>query len=86
MSFTSRRFLVLAVSLSVAVPLVQAHPGHDGDHGLTWDFSHFAAHPFATIGCLLVLIASGWCAWRLARERFDARMTEVRSKEPSGEA
>ena len=62
--------LTLAFVLSSAV--VQAHPGHD-DHKLTWDFSHLAAHPLATIGCLAVVAAAGGLCWFLIRRAANTR-------------
>jgi hydrogenase/urease accessory protein HupE len=53
-------------TLAVAVlpALAYAHPGHD-DHELTWEFSHLAAHPLATLGCVAFLAVGGWVVWRL---------------------
>jgi hydrogenase/urease accessory protein HupE len=66
-----RRFaLTLAFVLSSAV--VWAHPGHD-DRELTWDFSHLAAHPFATLGGLAVMAAAGGICWFLIRRAANAR-------------
>lgn len=50
----------------LAPAAAMAHPGHDG-HELTWDFGHLAAHPWVTIGCVLIVAGAGWGAWRLAR-------------------
>jgi hydrogenase/urease accessory protein HupE len=52
------RVLALTTSLLAAPSLALAHPGHDGDHGLTWEFSHLAAHPFATVLCGAVLVTA----------------------------
>ena len=60
------RSSVFAAS-TVLLPLVaQAHPGHD-DHEFTWDFSHLAAHPSATLGCVAVVAAAGAIVWRVSR-------------------
>ena len=60
------RFLAL---LTFALPvLARAHPGHDG-HELTWDYSHLAAHPLATLGCFGVFALAGWSLWKLVRSR-----------------
>ncbi|HEY1109051.1 MAG TPA: hypothetical protein VGE76_10475 [Opitutaceae bacterium] len=37
-----------------AAGIAEAHPGHDG-HDLTWDFSHLAQHPVATMSCAMVV-------------------------------
>lgn len=60
-----RSLLILAAF--VAPALARAHPGHDGEHELTWDFDHFASHPFATLACLSVLAVAGWTVWRLIK-------------------
>jgi hypothetical protein len=65
MKFTSRRLAATIAALALA-PLVHAHPGHD-DPDLTWDFSHMAAHPGATVVCLAVLGVAAWGLWRATR-------------------
>ena len=57
---------VLTVLSLAAAPAALAHPGHDG-HELTWDFSHLAAHPLATLGCFLGISALAWIGWRMLR-------------------
>jgi hypothetical protein len=60
------RLLALAV---FALPvLAHAHPGHDGPE-LTWDFDHLAAHPAATLLCILLGGAIVWTGWHLLRAR-----------------
>ena len=68
MHSTPRRqpFAVLAILALVSAAVAHAHPGHDG-HELTWDFSHLAAHPLATLSSLAVLGLAGWIVWRGAR-------------------
>jgi hypothetical protein len=61
---------VAAVLIALLPTLAQAHPGHDGGE-VTWDFTHLAAHPFATMGWL---VAIGGVA--LAISRFTAPRTE----------
>ena len=62
----SLRSTLVAV-VAIALPsLAHAHPGHDG-HELTWDFSHLAAHPLATLGCFLTIGASAWIIWRFVQ-------------------
>ncbi len=58
------RTLPLVAAFFATASLAQAHPGHDG-HDFTWDFSHFAAHPDATILCIGVLGALGWAVWKV---------------------
>lgn len=56
---TSRVRLAVGSTVTlVSTNLAIAHPGHDGDHGLTWEFSHLAAHPVATVLCGAVLVAA----------------------------
>ena len=76
-----RRFTQIASLLLLFPALAQAHPGHDG-HELTWDFGHLAAHPLATIACIVVLGAGFWAARQLARW---AGMIEkdIKSDDPS---
>lgn len=49
-----RRFALTSIALATPAALL-AHPGHDGDHDFTWDFSHLLAHPVATLLCAAVL-------------------------------
>ena len=60
---------LLIVSALLSPLLAQAHPGHDGDHELVWEFDHLASHPLATIGCVAMLVAAGWGVWRLLQSR-----------------
>ncbi len=70
-----RRLLALAALL---VPLAAfAHPGHDGEHDITWDFGHFISHPLATLACLAVVAAAGWCVWRLLRSPTREKQMKV---------
>jgi hypothetical protein len=59
-----------------------AHPGHDG-HELTWDFSHLADYPAATIGCVGLLIGTSWAAWLLLRRAATQRFYSLRGSQPS---
>ena len=61
---TSR--LRFTAALLASANLALAHPGHDGDHGLTWDFQHLADHPAATALGVLVLVGAAWGAAQLA--------------------
>jgi hypothetical protein len=47
--------------------LVQAHPGHDDGHDLTWDFSHLAHHPFATALWVVAVGALVYVVFRMGR-------------------
>lgn len=46
-----------------------AHPGHDGDHDFTWDFSHLVQHPLATLFCAAVLGVAVWAIVRATRSK-----------------
>ncbi len=61
--------LLLSTLFLGSLDLLQAHPGHDDGHELTWDFSHLASHPVATILCVTVAAASVWVGVRLIRVR-----------------
>jgi hydrogenase/urease accessory protein HupE len=54
-----------------------AHPGHDGDHGLTWDFMGEVVHHLTTPYHVLPAVAFGAVAvlaWRhLRAKRNDAK-------------
>jgi len=63
------RRLLLSTLLLGSIDLLQAHPGHDDGHELTWDFSHLAAHPVATTLCFTVAAAAVWVGLRLIRRR-----------------
>jgi hypothetical protein len=73
------RRLTALVALSIAaLPMAQAHPGHDGDHGLVWEFRHLADHPGATLLCGAVLGAAVWGASALLRRRAEAQAQSLR--------
>ncbi|HWA27163.1 MAG TPA: hypothetical protein VG734_16020 [Lacunisphaera sp.] len=75
----SLRFRSQLIAAVLAFPvLAQAHPGHDGDHGLVWDFGHLAAHPLATAACLGLIAAAGWGAWSMAKSRLTAKAERAR--------
>ncbi len=49
----------------------RAHPGHDGDHGLTWDFTGGALHPLGGLDHILAMVAVGiWAAQLGGRARW----------------
>lgn len=66
------RSAVVALAIS---PLVAfGHPGHDGDHGLTWDFMGDVVHHLTTPYHVLPAVAFGVVAvlaWRLIRAKRD---------------
>ena len=61
----SRHFRKAALVAAILPIEAFAHPGHD-DPDVTWEFSHLAAHPVATLGCFLVIGLAAWAAWRVA--------------------
>lgn len=71
MKFLLRRFIAPVFAL-VIVPLAQAHPGHDGDHGdFTWDFSGGVLHPLTGFDHLIAMLAVGlWAAQLGGRARW----------------
>ncbi|HEY8995943.1 MAG TPA: hypothetical protein VIM71_14860 [Lacunisphaera sp.] len=62
-----RSFLI--ATAFVLPTLAHAHPGHDGDHELVWDFDHLVEHPLATIACVSVIVAAVWGTFRLLKSR-----------------
>ena len=67
-SLTSR---IVSAALLITLPAIaHAHPGH-GDHDFTWDFSHLAAHPFATAGCVAVLAGFAGVVWQVSRGKSE---------------
>lgn len=62
------RLRPLSVAALLALPvLAQAHPGHDGDHDVIWEFGHLVEHPIATLACLSVIVAAGWAVRRMVK-------------------
>lgn len=77
----SPRLRSLLIATAFAIPaLAHAHPGHDGDHELVWDFEHLAGHPLATIGCVAMLVAAGWGVWRMLQSRPVEKPQRVRRR------
>ena len=66
------RFVRGFVAFFALLPvLAQAHPGHDGGHGLTWDFTGGLGHPFFGLDHLLAMVAVGiWAAQLGGRARW----------------
>jgi hydrogenase/urease accessory protein HupE len=76
------RISALLVSVLASTPFMRAHPGHD-ENELTWDFSHLAAYPLVTTGCLAVMIAAGAIGWFLLRRSATLRVQSLRGSQPS---
>jgi hydrogenase/urease accessory protein HupE len=74
--------LALAAVLASVAPL-RAHPGHDGDHGLTWELRHLAEHPAATLGWLAALGAAAWAVRVTMQRRAQVRAQSLRTSQPS---
>ncbi len=75
MNSTRHRSLLFAIAFALPA-LAHAHPGHDGDHDFVWDFDHLASHPLATVSCLSLLVAAGWCVWRLLKSAKAAKQSD----------
>jgi urease accessory protein len=67
-----KSFRPLAVfSLLGFAATAHGHPGHDGDHGLTWDFSTGVVHPLSGWDHFLAMLAVGlWAAQLGGRARW----------------
>ncbi len=78
---TPARLLLSPVPLLLAAaPSLWAHPGHDDDHGHTWELRHLAAHPLATAAWgLIALAAAGLAIW-LRRRRAQSLRTSPPSR------
>jgi hypothetical protein len=61
---------------------LRAHPGHEGDE-LTWDFSHLAAYPIATLICFVSLAGAGFAGWLLLRRSTTIPVQSLRRSQPS---
>lgn len=65
------RFLKISAALALLPAVASAHPGHDGGHDLTWDFSGGFDHPLGGIDHVLAMIAVGvWAAQLGGRARW----------------
>lgn len=82
MKTLSPRFWLAAATFLASYGLSHAHPGHDG-HELTWDFSHLAEHPLATLGCATVLGVGGWTLVRILRRVWEVRVQSLRASQAS---
>ena len=54
-SRSTSRFSRLFATLALLPVVASAHPGHDGGHGLTWDFAGGFGHAEAALGVLFIL-------------------------------
>ena len=67
----SARFTGLIALLAVLPAVAFAHPGHDGGHDLTWDFSGGFGHPISGLDHVLAMVAVGlWAAQLGGRARW----------------
>jgi hypothetical protein len=64
-----RPVVLFSIAWMASIVPLWAHPGHDDDHGLVWDFGHLAAHPLATFACFTVLAGAIWLGWQFVRRR-----------------
>src|SRR3569833_3287560 len=66
-----RRPFCLALFSSLFAVVAQAHPGHDGGHELTWDFSGGVLHPLSGWDHLLAILLVGvWAAMLRGKARW----------------
>jgi len=82
MKISPSRLGVAVIGFLWAASGVSAHPGHDG-HELTWDFSHLAQHPFATMGCAAVVGAGVAVLLQVLRRRAELRDQSLRASQRS---
>lgn len=63
--------LKLGALLAFLPAIASAHPGHDGGHGLEWDFAGGFTHPLFGLDHLLAMLAVGvWAAQAGGRARW----------------
>ena len=58
-------FLRSALLLLLSSVVLNAHPGHEGDHDLTWSFTGGLSHPLGGLDHVLAMLAVGWGAVRM---------------------
>lgn len=85
MKLLSRRSPVLFTVYAAAAAIAQAHPGHEGHEGgdITWDFSHLAAHPFATLAVAALVGGATWVVWTQLRSRRSLSTQSLRKSTDS---
>ena len=66
---------VAAALIALLPSLAHAHPGHDGGE-VTWDFTHLAAHPYATMGWLVAIGGVAWMIGRLTAPKTERVVVE----------
>jgi urease accessory protein len=72
------RFFKISATLALLPAVASAHPGHDGGHDLSWDFSGGFAHPVFGLDHLLAMLAVGiWAAQLGGRARWIVPATFV---------
>ena len=76
------RMIGPAIGFLATAGLVHAHPGHEG-HELTWDLSHLADHPLATLACFSLMFAAGLGGWLMLRRGATLRVQSLRELQPS---
>lgn len=82
MKISPRRLGCAVIGFLSGAAVASAHPGHDG-HELTWDFSHLAQHPFATMGCAAVVGAAVAMLMQVIRRRAELRAQSLRVSQRS---
>lgn len=83
MKTIARRLFCSAAAFVVLVSSVQAHPGHDDGHELTWELRHLAKHPGATFAWVAVFGALLAVMMWAARRSAEARIQSFRGSQPS---
>lgn len=72
------RLATFVSSLGLLPAVLSAHPGHDGGHGLEWDFAGGFTHPIFGLDHLFAMVAVGvWAAQLGGRARWIAPATFV---------
>ena len=83
MKSPAQRLAAFSAAYLFSVSALVAHPGHDGDHGLTWDLSHLADHPLATAGCFALVGTTAFLLVVVLRRRAGRQIQSLRVSQPS---
>lgn len=83
MTSPAPRLAVFSVAYLVLVSALFAHPGHDGDHGLTWDLKHLGEHSLATAGCFALVGAAVLLIVAVLRRHAASPPQSLRVSQPS---
>lgn len=83
MKSPARRLTPFSAAYLFSVSALVAHPGHDGDHGLTWDLRHLAEHPLATAGCFALVGTTVLLIAVVLRRRAERQIQSLRVSQPS---